>query len=185
MNKPFSRSYWVKPDIFLAGYYPGSKTSEHTETHLRALLKAGIRTFINLMEPDEKDWDGYLFVPYLDKLQQLAVAQGIGISYYNLPIRDQDIPSYETMRRILDTIEHSLLEGDPIYLHCWGGKGRTGTVVGCWLVENGVVSGEAALELIQHLRKDDPKAQDQSPETKAQREFVSNWSRFKQDSQTR
>ena len=30
-----------------------------------------------------------------------------------------------------------------MYLHCWGGVGRTGTVVGCWLVRHGRTGDEA------------------------------------------
>lgn len=37
-----------------------------------------------------------------------------------------------------------------VYLHCWGGIGRTGTIVGCWLARNGF-PGKAALCLAESL----------------------------------
>ena len=32
-------------------------------------------------------------------------------------------------------------------MHCWGGVGRTGTTVGCWLVRHGRSGTEALAEL--------------------------------------
>ena len=37
------------------------------------------------------------------------------------------------MLAVLDAIDIALCEGHGVYIHCWGGVGRTGTVVGCWL----------------------------------------------------
>jgi hypothetical protein len=63
----------------------------------------------------------------------------------------------------------------PVYVHCWGGKGRTGTVVGCYLVRHGIAEGEAALKAIQKMRRNDPKAHEPSPETREQCDFVLRW----------
>jgi hypothetical protein len=65
-----------------------------------------------------------------------------------------------------------------VYLHCWGGTGRTGTAVGCHLVRTGK-SGSEALATIAELwqtvsemkRRDFP----ESPQTRAQRAFVEGW----------
>lgn len=32
----------------------------------------------------------------------------------------------------------ALAAGQTVYVHCYGGIGRTGTVVGCWLVRHGL-----------------------------------------------
>ena len=44
-------------------------------------------------------------------------------------------------------IDEAMSAGKAVYVHCWGGVGRTGTVVGCWLVRHGR-TGEQALEQI-------------------------------------
>lgn len=49
---PFPRSYWVVPGKLLAGYYPGAKDPNEAKEKITALLNAGIRHFINLMEAD-------------------------------------------------------------------------------------------------------------------------------------
>ncbi len=40
-------------------------------------------------------------------------------------------------------------------MHCWGGVGRTGTVVGCWLVRHGLDDGDA-IARIATLRRELP-----------------------------
>jgi protein tyrosine phosphatase len=59
-------------------------------------------------------------------------------------------------------------------VHCWGGVGRTGTVVGCWLVRHGLAGGDA-LARVEALRATTPKANRPSPETDTQRDLVRGW----------
>ena len=61
-----------------------------------------------------------------------------------------------------------------MYVHCYGGIGRTGTVVGCWLRRQGL-PGQEALDLIERLRRDTPDGWKPSPETSEQRRFVLDW----------
>ena len=41
------------------------------------------------------------------------------------------------MAGLLDAIDTAMRDGKTVYLHCWGGVGRTGNVVGCSLVRHG------------------------------------------------
>jgi protein tyrosine/serine phosphatase len=83
------------------------------------------------------------------------------------------------MRQILDTIDAALASGANVYVHCWGGVGRTGTTVGCYLVRHGM-TGQQALDQIaswwSHMPKRD--RHPNSPETHEQMEFIRNWSEF-------
>jgi hypothetical protein len=56
----FPRSYWVVPGKLLAGFYPGAKDPKEATVKVTALINAGIRHVINLMEPDERDFTGQL-----------------------------------------------------------------------------------------------------------------------------
>ncbi len=112
---------------------------------------------------------GHTYLPILEQMKDRT-----DIRYFNLPIRDFGLPTHEVMRGIQDRIKLLLDQGSNIYLHCYGGIGRTGTVVGCYFVEQGM-TGRQALEQINFLRKDFGRMFMPSPETRSQVEFVLNW----------
>ena len=172
---PFARSYWVVPGKLLAGYYPGDLNPSKMEKKLKGLLQAGIRYVINLMEENEHNWDGKHFRSYEDDIKRYAGQAGIEITLVRRPIEDLSAPTHEHMRNILDEIDHAVSQNKPVYVHCWGGKGRTGTVVGCYLARHGYAQGEYVLNLIHKLRKNDPEVYHASPETRQQRDMVTNW----------
>jgi hypothetical protein len=60
-------------------------------------------------------------------------------------------------------------------VHCWGGIGRTGTIVGCWLVEREQLAAPDALARIGALRALTLHCRVTSPETGDQCEFVNAW----------
>ncbi|HOK07554.1 MAG TPA: hypothetical protein P5269_09385 [Syntrophales bacterium] len=175
IGTPFPRSYWVYPGKFLAGCYPGDKDPSAAFQKLAGLLDHRIRHVINLMEEDEVDHDGRPFMPYDTTLARLAAQRGVEVFCERFPIRDLGIPGREDMRLILDAVDRAIGRGMAVYVHCWGGKGRTGTVVGCWLARHGIARGPAVLEEIRRLRRRDPCAHEPSPETAAQRAMATSW----------
>ena len=160
--------YWVEPDRLLAGEYPRAFVESTARARLRALLDCGIRTFVDLTQAREP------LAPYESLLISEAEERALTVSYHRHPIRDADIPSDAGMREILATIRASIERGDPVYVHCWGGIGRTGTVVGCWLVETGR-AGDDVFEAIKALRAGTMKRRTQSPETSDQADFILDW----------
>jgi hypothetical protein len=55
-----------------------------------------------------------------------------------------------------------------------GDIGRTGTVIGCYLVQQGM-DGQDALDCIAQLRRGTPEGKISSPETGAQCQMVLGW----------
>lgn len=173
---PFDRSYCVIPGRFLAGFYPASDKPDEATQKLQRLLDVGINHVINLTESVEKNWAGQFLTDYKPELVELADRQNLKMSCYRFPIRDGGIPSVNGMKNILDNIDTALKDNKVVYLHCWGGRGRTATVVGCFLARHGLSVGEQALQTIRYLRRTDAKATAEAPETDIQKNFVVNWS---------
>lgn len=172
---PFPRSYVVVPGRLLAGLYPASDNPLETTEKLRRLLAVGVNYVVNLTEPHEANWQGVALVDYVPELTVLAAEQGREIVCRRFPIRDLDVPSVETMQAILDDIDEAVAARRRILAHCWGGIGRTSTVVGCYLARHGLAVGDEALAMIRYLRRTDAKAQAEAPETAEQKEFVRRW----------
>lgn len=166
-------TYWVEDRRILAGPYPGAQTKNDAETKLRALLELGVTTFVDLTE--ERDRLTRL-EPYSHLLKLIATEMGAATTHLRLPIDDMDVPPPWRMRVILDAIRTAADVGETVYVHCWGGVGRTATVVGCWLREHGSPA-ETVLAEIEALRAMTPKAKHRpAPENDRQRNFVAGWS---------
>jgi hypothetical protein len=161
VKTPVPRSYWVRPGSLLAGECPGHEQSDWTRVRLERFRAAGLTAFLDLTEQDELD-------PYAELLDGWA-------THRRFPIRDYSVPSVEEMRAILDALD-AALEQDVVYVHCWGGSGRTGTVIGCWLVRHGMDCDEA-LAAIAALRRETAYGDKRSPESDEQCDFVRGWLR--------
>ena len=171
---PFPKSWWVEDGLLLAGCFPGDPDQGEARKKLQGLLDAGVRVFISLQEPEETSPWGP-FAPYMPLAEQLAREAGMELEHVNFPIVDLGVPTKEFMAAILEKIRQARSAGRCVYVHCWGGHGRTATVVGCWLREQGL-TGEEALERIADLRRHDPYlAGQRSPQTHAQRKMILEW----------
>ncbi len=162
-------------NALLGGPFPGSSSAAGAERQLAALLDAGLRTFVSLMEPAELNHAGEPFNVYEPDVVALAKQRGIEITLHRFPIPDYGTVTTAVYRRILSVINTSIESHRPVYLHCMGGHGRTGTVVGCWLREQGF-GPEEALDHIAELREhSDYLKATESPETDDQRAVVRTW----------
>ena len=167
---PHPNSYWVHPGQLLAGVYPGATTAPAAREKLARFLAGGIDCFIDLTEEGE-------LVAYDDLLLELGAARGMHVEYHRHPIRDVSIPRHrKEMIAILDRIDAGIRAGRTVYVHCWGGTGRTGTVIGCHLVRRGM-TGEEALARVLELWRTMEKAPSKyrSPETEQQHDYVRHW----------
>jgi polymorphic toxin system DSP-PTPase phosphatase-like protein len=162
MTAPIPGSYWVSPGRLLAGAYPAPGGEAEAREALRRLGEAGVTVVVDLTEEGE-----YGLPPYTAHLKGMRAARR--------SIADFSAPSAEEMREILDLLDAELDAGGVVYIHCYGGRGRTGTVVGCHLVRQGQ-TGEEALATIARLRAEAGCSGD-SPETDEQRALVLGWER--------
>ncbi len=171
-DRPILESYWVIQDRFLAGEYPAQFDEQVTRRRLDMLIEAGFDIFIDLTKPGET-------VPYRSTLLEEAQRYGVEVVHQRFPIGDFGLPTPQQMNSILDAIDEGLQTEHKIYLHCWGGIGRTGTTVGCYLVRQGKTGAEA-LDQLSAWWRNVPKSQyyPRSPETTAQKDFILHWSQY-------
>ncbi|HNZ54278.1 MAG TPA: protein-tyrosine phosphatase family protein [bacterium] len=182
-TKIIRNSYWVMPGEILAGPFPGSDEDFSYKLRLRALFDAGMRAFINLqtegeMASSSRNYDedyGKIFRHFLLQNNEKEIDGGF-IRRFSIP--DREIPSIELMINILNEIDMLRSRNIPIYIHCWGGIGRTGTVVGCWLMRHGFAERRNVIDEIFNLRKlyvETSCLVYRSPETEQQEQFILNW----------
>ena len=151
---PMPASYVVS-DGLRAGAYPG------TADAVSALEGAGITVFVDLTHPsDPLDDYGHL----LRRARRIAH-----------PIADMATPTAGHVMHVLDEIDAARAQNEGAYVHCWGGVGRTGTVIGCWLVRHGLDRGDAVARIAE-LRAGIAGARP-SPETPGQIALVRGWRR--------
>ena len=168
-TRPIPDSYWVTPGRFLAGEYPGSKDDQEAQDKIRRLLDAGVTFFLDLTEAGE-----YNLKPYTPFLPEETTPPGRSIVHHRMPIPDGGTPSMEEMHHILDTIDRALHQGHTVYVHCWGGIGQTGTVVGCYMVGQGM-TGRQAVDEIARRRRGTPDGHRPSPENDQQEQMILSW----------
>ena len=167
---PTDRSYWVVPGQFAAGAYPNTRepSPDGRIEVIETLLGAGIHEFINLTQDRPGGTD-----EHLRHYDDAVIGRGV-VRRFEIP--DLGVPSVSEMTVILDHLDEQFAAGRGAYVHCWGGIGRTGTVVGCWLIRHGKATADDVMEVIADLRTGDRGAGDRiSPETAQQRAFVQAW----------
>lgn len=88
------------------------------EGGMDALSKLGVRTIVNLR--------------HFHKRTEGALAEKAGIKYIWLPIPSSGEPSDETLQRFLAIVQDR--EAQPVYVHCYRGKDRTGTMIAAYRI---------------------------------------------------
>ncbi|GAB4194315.1 MAG: hypothetical protein OHK0022_10140 [Roseiflexaceae bacterium] len=150
---PIPSAYWVRPGLLMAGGYPTMLKANLARTLIDRFLDAGITQFFDLTEEGE--------IPptraYPEVCALAAAERGLRGQHRRFAIQDMDVPTPGEMTAILDALDAALAEGQRVYVHCFAGAGRTGTVIGCHLVRHGL-SGPEALLRIEELREAIPAA---------------------------
>lgn len=168
--RPWDNTYWVHDLPVLAGEYPGDRDPGRARAKLASLADAGVRAIVDLTTAADQ------LVPYAPLLPQVARDSGVHLAHLVHPVADLEPPTPAQMRRILDHILEHTAHGEAVYVHCLGGVGRAGTVVGCLLVERGLDPARA-LEEVDALFATTAKRphHPRSPQTSAQCDFVHDW----------
>lgn len=94
------------------------------------LRRLGIRALVRLADIQEAD-----VTP-----EQVRAA---GLDDCHEPVADMTAPCQCQISRVLKFIDDALGEERPVAISCWAGRGRTGTLLCCYLVGRGQTAEEA------------------------------------------
>ena len=125
--------------------HPGRRRGRHSnltavDSHLwrggapsaegyRNLAAAGVTTVVDLRAEEGIEADK-------------ALVTGLGMRLVSIPVRDGQAPSADKVAQFLSATRDS---GGTVFVHCGAGVGRTGTMVGAYLVAGGGVGGRTAV----------------------------------------
>jgi alanine transaminase len=187
---------WLVPGRIMIGQYPGmtpekySASKKESKNHIdRMVQDANIRVFCCLQDeiPPQDDFTTWTFFDgkYKDFSHYGTLAKNAlnssseEITFLHTAITDLSTPDSSSLISLLSQILDEVLKDKNVYIHCWGGRGRAGTVGAILL---GILYPELesvdCLDWVQRAydtrdgAKTMPVALQKSPQTSDQRDFV-------------
>lgn len=149
---PHAKSNWLLKGKVLVGGWPfrlpkgrGSpgETEEEGVEKLRSILAAGVATFVNMTEQGEIRGKLYCYATFKSQAEALhkdlvgprrrQKQLGRELRFMHCPMPDGAVTSDGHLARFLQQLLEELRGGRVLYIHCYGGHGRTG-IVGCALL---------------------------------------------------
>lgn len=146
-------------ELFFSWVIPGRLAGARapmTDRDLRVLSDLGISLLVRLTEAR--------FVT-TEQIQQT------GLEDLHDPVPDFGVPTLEQAQRIVERVQSTMISGRAAVISCFAGHGRTGTMLSCCLVAQGL-SAAAAFQFMELIGRP-------HSETEEQREvvcrFASGW----------
>ena len=104
-----------------------------------------------------------------------ALFGGTTLERLYIPIEDFHIPTFEQADLFISKVTEFLKTGKNVVVHCAGGKGRTGTMLACWLVIKENMAPDEAIKFVRTKRPG-------SVETKEQEQFIRDYFEYSEKS---
>ena len=133
MREPRNFSWLIQGKIAGLGrpggfaFVPSRGGDARLENDLTFLTGRGVRVLVSLTEE-----------PLAEE-----VVRRFPIDCLHIPIVDMTPPTMDQVRWFIDFVEQAELAGKPVAVHCDAGRGRTGTMLACYLVWKGYVTADA------------------------------------------
>jgi atypical dual specificity phosphatase len=128
MSRPPSFT-WIEKPLLGALAFPDSPEE------LDWLRREGIQVLLSLTEePPPHDW-----------------VENAGLLLFHVPMIDMEPPTLEQLGRCVSAIKRANEQGMGVAVHCGAGLGRTGVVIACHFVAQGLTA-ENAIARVRRLR---------------------------------
>ncbi|WOH09311.1 hypothetical protein DCAR_0728767 [Daucus carota subsp. sativus] len=127
---------------------------------VQRLKELGVHGVVTLNEPYET-------------LVSTSLYDAHGINHLVIPTRDYLFaPCYGDIRQAVDFIHNNASRGKTTYVHCKAGRGRSTTVVLCYLVEHKQMTPTVAYEYVRSIR---PRVRLASSQWQAVQDYYQRW----------
>ncbi len=170
-------AWWAEPGRVLAGEYPGSRTPERAVEKIGLLVDEGVGAIVDLTSAGEG------LTPYVMHLRAVQERTGRDVRYLSRPVPDMRALSQKGYDLLLDDIGAEIADNRIVYVHCWKGIGRTGSVIGCLLIDGGL-DYPTTVRRIAELRAGTRKGLIGSPQSSAQHQLLLDRSKWRIDGHT-
>ena len=122
---------WLQPGFLCFGEKPGLWRA--LQDDLDFLKQVSVRAILSLVERE----------PELEAYSQY------GFVTRHVPLIDNQAPSTDQLNRCMQALTELEASDIPVYMHCYAGFGRSGTIAAGWLIRQGT----KPLEAIERVRK--------------------------------
>ncbi|CAN5730267.1 dual specificity protein phosphatase family protein [soil metagenome] len=123
------RFYWLVENLLAGSSRPGARG--RLDDDLDFLSMQGIGAILSLTETPLDEW----------LLQERDLAS------LHIPIVDLTAPYHHQFMDALSFIDAHVNEGRPVVVHCLAGQGRTGSILGAYLIRDGLGADDAIAQL--------------------------------------
>jgi len=121
---------WVVPDVLATMGRPSNLRKA-----LESFKEAGVGVIVSLTQTPLSS----------------AILAEFDIEYHHLPVHDFGAPDSEQIDRFVSIVQDAQRAGVKTLVHCFAGRGRSGTMAACYLVSLGR-SPDEALDEVRALR---------------------------------
>jgi len=133
-----------------------------TEGHIKKLYDKGVRAIVSIIKKERMEKNKAFTDIKQDPMNHaqqdhisrhiIQMEDGHQIPQMHLSMRDHTTPSIAEIDEVVDFMDAQIRAGNKVYIHCKAGKGRSSTILVCYLMKHKGYRKEDAVALINKKR---------------------------------